>query len=212
MQYSTNAIEVHETYESTEDHYTRFRDSNGDLGPWIPIGTNVGANDWQALITHQNIYPGGGDHDNAVLVYDFGLFSDLLFIMTGFRNVTVEVDGTDEVQRHLGPLHTAILPRGGGYICADASDSEDNNDVTEDTYQWRYNSVDGLTISRLQASSVNPDVASFVQADSQPPTQVGGRFKIVSTNGDEAHVVRLRFFDQSNDYGRMDMSLYGRYA
>ena len=212
VQYSTNAIESHETYDSTLDHYTRFRDSDGTLGPWIPIGTTVGANTWQALVSHQNVYPGNASEDNVVIVYDFGLFSDILFLMAGFRNVTVEVDGEDEVQRHLGPIHSFVLPRGGGFVVADESSGEENNLVTKKTYQWRYNSVDGLVISLLQEDSVNPDVASFVQADSEPPTQVGGRFKIISTSGDEAHVNKLRFFGQSNSYGRMDLSLYGRYA
>ena len=212
VQYSTNAIESHETYDSTLDHYTRFRDSDGTLGPWIPIGTTVGANTWLALVSHQNVYPGNASEDNVVIVYDFGLFSDILFLMTGFRNVTVEVDGEDEVQRHLGPIHSFVLKRGGGFVVADESSGEENNLVTNKTYQWRYNSVDGLTISLLQQASVNPDVASFVQADSEPPTQVGGRFKIISTNGDEAHVNKIRFFGQSNSYGRMDLSLYGRLA
>ena len=212
IQYSTNGIESHETYDSVNDDYVRYRGTDGTLGPWIPIGTNVGANTWNALVTHQNVYPGGSDYDNVVVDYDFGLFSDLLFIMAGFRDVTVEVDGEDEVQRHLGPIHSFVLKRGGGFDCADASDGEDNNgSQTGPAYQWSYNNEDGLLIWR-RGDNVNPDVVDFAQASAEPPTQVGGIFKIVSTNGDEAHVQRLRFFQQSHDYGRMDMSLYARFA
>ena len=51
----------------------------------------------------------------------------------------------------------------------------------------------------------------FLQDSGEPPRQMGGHFKIVSTDGDEANVTKFRFFDFSHDYARTSMSIFARY-
>ena len=51
----------------------------------------------------------------------------------------------------------------------------------------------------------------FLQDNSEPPRQMGGHMKIVSTDGDEAHVTKFRFFDFSHDYARININIFARY-
>ena len=200
-------------------NYIRYRDQEtGEFGPTIPVGTNVGNNDWQPIRTNDLVYPGGSNQDELGAVYDFGNFAELLFIVAGYRSITVpDGQGGTMIIGVNGPWHSFILNRGGGWPTADASENEDNNDADDGScFQFTYfatNTGVGLLIWERgdEQSGVNPGNPPFLQSNSQPPIQLGGHFKIVSTDGDEAHVTKFRFFAFSDSFARTSMSIFARY-
>ena len=218
IQYSTDGT----TWVSTEpdlNAYVRYRDQEtGEFGPTIPVGTNVGSNDWIAIRTNDLVYPGGANQDELDAVYDFGNFSELLFIVASYRQVTVPdglgMGGTMVIGVN-GPLHQYIVSRGGGWPVADAAEGEDNNDADDGScFQFTYfatNTGVGLQIWERGDDYVDPGNPPFLQDDAEPPTQLGGHFKIVSTDGDEAHVTKFRFFAFSHAFARTTMSIFVRY-
>ena len=216
IQYSTDGV----TWVSTEpdlNAYVRYRDQEtGLFGPIIPVGTNVGSNDWIAIRTNDLVYPAGANVDELDAVYDFGNFSELLFVVAGYRSVSVDdgLGGTIIVGVN-GPWHQYIVSRGGGWPTADASENEDNNDADDGScFQFTYfatNTGVGLQIWERGDDYVDPGNPPFLQDDGEPPRQLGGHFKIVSTDGDEAHVTKFRFFAFSHQFARTQMSIFARY-
>ena len=216
IQYSTDGT----TWVSTEpdlNAYVRYRDQEtGEFGPTIPVGTNVGSNDWQPIRTNDLVYPAGANVDELDAVYDFGNFSELLFIVAGYRSVSVDdgLGGTIIVGVN-GPWHQYIVSRGGGWPVADAAEGEDNNDADDGScFQFTYfatNTGVGLQIWERGDDYVDPGNPPFLQDDGEPPRQLGGHFKIVSTDGDEAHVTKFRFFAFSHQFARTQMSIFARY-
>ena len=89
VQYSTDGS----TWVTTEPdlyNYVRYRDlGTGEFGPTIPVGTNVGSNDWQPIRTGDLVYPGSSNQDELGANYDFGDIAELLFIVAGYRSITV---------------------------------------------------------------------------------------------------------------------------
>ena len=216
IQYSTDGT----TWVSTEpdlNAYVRYRDQEtGEFGPTIPVGTNVGSNDWQPIRTNDLVYPGGANQDELDAVYDFGNFSELLFFVASYREVTVPDDmGGTMVIGVNGPWHQYIVSRGGGWPVADAAEGEDNNDADDGScFQFTYfatNTGVGLQIWERGDDYVDPGNPPFLQENAEPPTQLGGHFKIVSTDGDEAHVTKFRFFAFSHAFARTTMSIFARY-
>ena len=204
---------------NTTVNYIRYRNQEtGEWGDIIPVGTNVGSNDWQPIRTNDLVYPGGSNQDELDAVYDFGDFAELLFIVAGYRSITVPdgMGGTMVIGVN-GPWHHYVVNRGGGWPVADISEGEDNNDADDGScFQFTYfatNTGVGLQIWERgdELSGVNPGNPPFLQNDSEPPTQLGGHFKIVSTDGDEAHVTKFRFFAFSNNFARTTMSIFARY-
>ena len=219
IQYSIDGSTWTTTEPTDVYHYIRYRDQEtGTFGPTIPIGTNVGSNDWQPIRTNDLVYPGGSNEDELDAVYDFGNFSELLFIVAGYRSISVGdgMGGTVIVGVN-GPLHQFVLNRGGGWPVADISENEDNNDADDGScFQFTYfatNTGVGLQIWERgdELSEVNPGNPPFLQSDGEPPIQMGGHFKIVSTDGDEAHVTKFRFFAFSHAFARTTMSIFARY-
>ena len=164
------------------------------------------------------VYPGGANQDELDAVYDFGNFSELLFIVASYRQVTVPDGlgmGGTMVIGVTGPLHQYIVSRGGGWPVADAAEGEDNNDADDGScFQFTYfatNTGVGLQIWERGDDYVDPGNPPFLQEDAEPPTQLGGHFKIVSTDGDEAHVTKFRFFAFSHAFARTTMSIFARY-
>ena len=216
IQYSTDGI----TWVSTEpdlNAYVRYRDQEtGEFGPTIPVGTNVGSNDWIAIRTNDLVYPAGANVDELDAVYDFGNFSELLFIVAGYRSVSVDDGmGGTIITGVNGPWHQYIVSRGGGWPVADAAEGEDNNDADDGScFQFTYfatNTGVGLQIWERGDDYVDPGNPPFLQDDGEPPRQLGGHFKIVSTDGDEAHVTKFRFFAFSHQFARTTMSIFARY-
>ena len=219
IQYSIDGSTWTVTEPTDTYHYIRYRDQEtGEFGPTIPIGTSVGNNDWQPIFTGTQVYPGGSNEDELVAVYDFGDFAELLFIVAGYRQITVTDDeGESMVIGVNGPWHHFVLNRGGGWPVADASEGQDNNDADDgNSFQFTYfatNTGVGLQIWERgdELSGVNPGNPPFLQSDSEPPTQMGGHFKLVSTDGDEAHVTKFRFFAFSHAFARTTMSIFARH-
>ena len=218
IQYSTDDGSTWTTTEPTDlYHYIRYRDeSTGDWGPTIPVGTNVGSNDWVPIRTNDLVYPGGTNVDELQAAYNFGNFAELLFIVAGYRSVSVDdgMGGTIVVGVN-GPWHQFIVSRGGGWPTADISESQDNNDANSGpTFQFSYSAdstTGGLVIWERGDNYVDPGNPAFVQGNGEPPTQLGGHFKLVSTDGDEAHVTKFRFFAFSHAFARTSMSIFARY-
>ena len=210
VQYSTDGSEDHETYNSSEDNYVRYRDEDGGLGPWILIGSSVGNNNFEPKITGENVYPGNQAFDSLVFVEDMSQIVELLFEVTGFRNVTVMVGGESVVQRHEGPYHTFVLHRFGGWPTVISGGAGDNNNPDASTFQFKYLSSDGLDIWQ-RGDAVNPNVVSFIQGNDVPPTQYGGMFKFVSPEGEENDVTSIRFFNWSDGFARGSWTIKVRY-
>ena len=210
VQYSTNGSESHETYSSENDNYVRYRDEDGVLGPWLPIGTSIINNNFEPKITGANVYPANQAFDSLVFVEDMSQVVEVLFEVTGFRNVTVTVDGESVVQRHEGPYHTFVLHRFGGWPTVISGGSGDNNTPDASTFQFKYLSTDGLTIWQ-RGDAINPNVVSFIQGNAVPPTQYGGMFKLVSTDGEEDDVTSIRFFNWSDSFARGSWTIKVRY-
>ena len=220
IQYSTDDGSTWTTTEPTDlYHYIRYRDQEtGEWGPIIPIGTNVGSNDWQPIRTNDLVYPGSANQDVLGADYDFGDFAELLFIVAGYRLITVGdgMGGTMEVGVN-GPWHHFVLNRGGGWPVADISEGQENNDADDgNSFQFAYSAASegpGLQIWERgdELSGVNPGNPTFLQDSGEPPTQLGGHFKLMSTDGDEAHVVNFRFFAFSHAFARTTMSIFARY-
>ena len=216
IQYSIDGSTWTTTEPTDVYHYIRYRDQEtGTFGPTIPIGTNVGSNDWQPIRTNDLVYPGGANEDELQAVYDFGNFAELLFIVAGYRSITVGdgMGGTMQIGVN-GPWHHFVVNRGGGWPVADISESQDNNDADDgNSFQFSYSadSTTGGLVIWERGDAVNPGNPAFVQADGEPPTQLGGHFKIMSTDGDEAHVVNFRFFAFSHAFARTTMSIFARY-
>ena len=217
IQYSTDDGSTWTNIEPTDlYHYIRYRDQETGLwGPIIPVGTNVGSNDWQPIRTNDLVYPASTNVDELGAAYDFGNFAELLFIVAGYRLVSVDdgMGGTVEVGIN-GPWHHFVLNRGGGWPVADISESQDNNDADDGaSFQFSYSadSTTGGLVIWERGDAVNPGNPTFVQAAGEPPTQLGGHFKIVSTDGDEAHVTKFRFFAFSHQFARTTMSIFARY-
>ena len=121
--------------------------------------------------------------------------------------------GTMEVGVN-GPWHHFVVNRGGGWPTADASENQDNNDADDGAcFQFSYSadSTTGGLVIWERGDAVNPGNPAFVQDDGEPPTQLGGHFKLVSTDGDEAHVTKFRFFAFSHAFARTTMSIFARY-
>ena len=141
IQYSIDGSTWTTTEPTDTYHYIRYRDQEtGEFGPTIPIGTNVGSNHWQPIRTNDLVYPGGSDEDELQAAYDFGDFSDLLFVAASYRSVTVSdgMGGTMVVGVN-GPWHQCVLSRGAGWSVADASDGQDNNDEDDGScFQFTY--------------------------------------------------------------------------
>ena len=81
-------------------------------------------------------------------------------------------------------------------------------------FQFTYfatNTGVGLQIWERGDDYVDPGNPPFLQDDGEPPRQLGGHFKIVSTDGDEAHVTKFRFFAFSHQFARTQMSIFARY-
>ena len=198
-------------------NYIRYRDQETGLwGEIIPVGTNVGNNDWQPIRTNDLVYPGSSNQDELDAVYDFGDFAELLFIVAGYRSVTVDdgMGGTVIVGVN-GPWHHSVLNRGSGWPVADISEGQDNNDADDgNSFQFYYSAsstTGGLVTWERGDGYVDPGNPPFLQNDGEPPTQLGGHFKIVSTDGDEAHVTKFRFFAFSHAFARTTMSIWARY-
>ena len=212
IQYSTDAM----TWTVTQPdlfNYIRYRDlDTGEWGPLIPTRTN----DWIAIRTNDLVYPAASNVDELQAAYDFGNFAELLFIVAGYRSVQVDdgMGGTMAAGVN-GPWHHFVVNRGGGWPVADASESEDNNDASDgDSFQFSYSTAPvggGLLIWERGDDYVDPGNPPFLQDDGEPPTQLGGHFKIVSTDGDEAHVTKFRFFAFSHAFARTTMSIFARY-
>ena len=218
IQYSTDDGSTWTTTEPTDVyHYIRYRDQEtGEWGPIIPVGTDVGNNDWQPIRTNDLVYPGGSDEDELQAAYDFGDFSELLFVAAGYRSVSVPdgMGGTMVVGVN-GPWHQCVVSRGAGWPVADASDGQDNNDENDGPcFQFTYfatNTGVGFLVWERGDDYVDFGNPPFLQDSGEPPRQMGGHFKIVSTDGDEAHVTKFRFFDFSHDYARMSINIFARY-
>ena len=217
IQYSIDGSTWTVTEPTDVYHYIRYRDQEtGEFGPTIPVGTNVGNNDWQPIRTGDLVYPGSSNEDVLGADYDFSDFAELLFIVAGYRQITVDdgLGGTVQVGVN-GPWHQFIVSRGGGWPVADISEGEENNDADDgDSFQFSYSAdstTGGLVIWERGDEGFNPGNPTFVQSDGEPPTQLGGHFKIMSTNGDEEHVVNFRFFAFSHAFARTTMSIFARY-
>ena len=211
IQYSEDGT----TWTGTEPDiydYIRYRDEDtGEYGPIIPVGTNVGNNDWVAIRTNDLVYPAGSNVDFLQAAYDFSNIAELLFIAAGYRSVTIDGDAVGVN----GPWHQFIVSRGGGWPVADISEGEENNDANDgSTFQFTYQTDtlgSGLVIWERGDNYVDPGNPPFLQNDGEPPTQLGGHFKIMSTNGDEEHVTGFRFFAFSHQFARTSMSIFARY-
>ena len=142
IQYSTDDGSTWTTTEPTDlYHYIRYRDQEtGEWGPIIPVGTSVGSNDWQPIRTNDLVYPGNANEDELGAAYDFGDFSELLFVVAGYRLITVgDGMGGTMTQGVNGPWHQCVVSRGGGWPVADASDGQDNNDADDGAcFQFTY--------------------------------------------------------------------------
>ena len=217
IQYSIDGSTWTTTEPTDTYHYIRYRDQEtGEFGPTIPIGTNVGSNDWQPIRTNDLVYPGGSDEDELQAAYDFGNFSDLLFVAASYRSVTVSdgMGGTMVVGVN-GPWHQCIISRGAGWSVANANDGQDNNDEDDGScFQFTYfatNTGVGLLVWERGDDYIDLGNPPFLQDNAEPPRQMGGHMKIVSTDGDEAHVTKFRFFDFSHDYARININIFARY-
>ena len=217
IQYSTDRGTTWTSVQpSGSNYFIRYRNQEtGLFGPPIPVGTS-GLNDWVPIRTNDLVYPGGANVDELDAVYDFGNFAELLFIVAGYRSVTVDdgLGGTVIVGVN-GPWHHAVFNRGSGWPVADDSEGEDNNDANDGScLQFTYfatNTGVGLQIWERGDNYVDPGNPPFLQNDGEPPTQLGGHFKLVSTDGDEAHVTKFRFFAFSHAFARTTMSIWARY-